>query len=135
MDSRLVNIKTRNEEILPDDQIPNAVMAGTHAYEAGTQVRVKNPYGDDVMIPAEKVPEAFRVGYSPFGVVQKYVEENDNFLGSLKVFGGQLADEALLGLPELGYDLKACARAVKRSWRGLWLRAWTIPWSPTLESS
>lgn len=114
MDSRLVNIKTRNEEILPDDQIPQAVMAGTHAYEAGTKVQVKTPWGENVMIPAEKVPEAFRVGYSPYGAVQKYVEENDNFLGDLKVFGGQLADEALLGLPELGFDLKADPLAVAK---------------------
>lgn len=108
--NELINVKSRQQDILPDDALAQAVVSGSHAYAARTRVKVMNPEGELVTIPAEMVQQAFQDGYSPYGAAQAaiddYVADNDGVLGAAKVLFGQLGDEAALGLPELVNEYK-----------------------------
>lgn len=73
-----------------------------------TDVNVINPSGEPVSIDQAQLPDALNQGYQVESkdqtyqrrAVTQYVKDNDNIAGSLKVLGGQFADEFLGGLPE-----------------------------------
>lgn len=71
-------------------------------------VYAKDKWGDKTYIHPDDVEQAAAEGYEikgEFGeAVDKYVEENAGLSGTAKVFLGQMADEAALGIPELVYD-------------------------------
>lgn len=101
----IINIESGKLETLNDDAIADAILAGTHAYPAGARVPVKNPDGQLVSIPAERVQAAFQSGYQSYGprqeAIDQAVAENDNWKGSLKVAAEGAFDEALFGVPGL----------------------------------
>lgn len=108
---KLYNTASRTvDPIDNEDELHKALLAGTHAFEAGSAINVTSPDGIFGTVPAEKAAEAVKAGYrveTPSqAAVREYVRDNQGMKGALKVGLGQLADEALLGLPELVYDHK-----------------------------
>jgi hypothetical protein len=105
---KLYNTQTRREETLPETEIQNALLSGSHSYAAGERVNVKDESGEVVSVPTENLTRAFEAGYqletASQGAVREYVDDNKGLVGSAKVALGQFADEALMGLPELIFD-------------------------------
>ena len=109
---KLYNTSTRKPEPIDDaDELHNALLGGTHSFEAGTKVDVTSPDGERGTVPAENIAEAIRSGYKvetpSQRAVREYVDANKGLGGAVKVGLGQLADEALMGLPELIMDKTA----------------------------
>ena len=105
----LYNVKNRRVENIDDqDQLHQALVSGSHSYPAGGQVRVLSPDGTPGFVPSENITSAVQGGYrvetGRQRQIREYVESNDGISGALKVGLGQMADEALVGLPELIYD-------------------------------
>lgn len=105
----LYNTKTRKIDPIDDEEaLQQALLSGTHSFEAGTKVEVLNPAGERGTVPAENVAEAIKAGYKietpTQRTVREYVRENDGLKGDLKVGLGQLVDEAALGIPEMIFD-------------------------------
>lgn len=106
--SNLYNVTTRQPEKLPEDQISDAVLQGTHSYPSDAQINVVKPSGDSVSVSGTDLPAALKAGYkletSTDGAVRDYVEDNDNLAGTAKVALGKFADEAAMGIPGLVYE-------------------------------
>lgn len=105
----LYNTTTRKIDPIDDEEaLQQALLSGTHSFEAGTKVEVLNPAGERGTVPAENVAEAIKAGYKietpTQRTVREYVRENDGLKGDLKVGLGQLVDEAALGIPEMIFD-------------------------------
>lgn len=100
---RLYNTKTRQSEVLPYDQIPDAILSGSHSYRANDLIPVISPEGDAGTIQATELVPALKNGFkleSPEqSSVREAVAENRNLSGSAKValksFGNQLMFGAL----------------------------------------
>lgn len=107
----LYNVQTREKTDFNDaEALHQAILSGSHAYQAGSYVPVVNPDGEDKEIPAEKVQEAIQSGYKIKTSVQNRVEaelakpENKGIRGAAKVFAQNAADELALGIPEMVAD-------------------------------
>jgi hypothetical protein len=104
-DNQLFNTETRQAETLPQDQIPQAIQAGTHSYKAGVRVNVVGQDGKAQSVPSEQLPQAFSEGYkleSPFeGSVRDYVDQNSGIGGAAKAFFGKGTSELAMGIPEI----------------------------------
>lgn len=105
----LFNANTRAPDPIDnEDELHQAILAGTHSFKAGALVTVTSPDGERGTVPAENVAEAVRQGFrveTPSQrAVREYVEQNKGIKGAVKVGLGQLADEAAMGLPELILD-------------------------------
>ncbi len=105
---KLFNSQTRAREELDGDELTQALASGSHAYQAGEMIEVKNQDGELGTIPSENVQKALSQGYKVVGpserAVNQYVEENKGLKGSLKVGLNQLVDEFSMGLPELVFN-------------------------------
>jgi hypothetical protein len=103
--SPLFNTTTRQPETLPFDQIPNAIISGTHSYAANATVNVVDENGKAYQLPATQLKDALGQGFkleSPKqSAVREYVDENKGLGGMAKVALGKFADEALLGIPQV----------------------------------
>lgn len=102
---------TSTRELAPiddQDQLHQAILAGTHSYKAGDLVTVKSPEGEVGTVPAEHVGQAIQAGYGvetpTQRLVREYVDQHKGIKGAAQVAAGQFADEALLGLPEMIFD-------------------------------
>lgn len=126
----LFNAQTGEKEVIEDpQQLQEALEKGTHSYKKGEKVFVRNRFGEKGYLPSEQVPEALQSGYTVQTPMQEaaheYVQENDSLSGAAKVFAGQFADEALMGIPELVYDKTADPydvakwEALKKHWSGV----------------
>src|SRR5688572_24016057 len=98
----LFNATTRAvDPIDNDDELHQAILAGTHSFKAGAQVTVTSPDGERGTVPAENLADAVRQGFrveTPSQrAVREYVDANKGVKGAVKVGLGQLADEAALG--------------------------------------
>ncbi len=105
----LFNTQTRGVDPIDDEEeLHRAILTGTHSFKAGESVAVTSPDGERGTVPSENIPEAIKAGYrveTPSQrAVREYVDQNQGLRGDLKVGLGQLADEALMGLPELILD-------------------------------
>lgn len=105
----LYNTSTRQIDQIDDEELlREAILSGSHSFPAKSKVYVTNPYGEKKYIPAEDAEAALTQGYTIHGknveIADEFVRDNDNLKGAAKVFLGQAADEALLGIPELVYD-------------------------------
>lgn len=105
----IYNVQTRRKDSIDDPvALQQAILNGTHAFSAGSQVIVKSPDGRMGKIPAEKAAEAVKAGFqietNSQRAVREYVDENKGLRGAVKVGLGQFVDEALIGLPELVYN-------------------------------
>lgn len=102
---KLFNSKTRAREELDGEALTEALASGTHAYQSGEMIQVKNLDGETGTIPSENVQKALSQGYQVIGpserAINEYVEENKGIKGTLKVGINQLIDEFALGLPEI----------------------------------
>jgi len=109
--SELLNVGTKQIEFLPDDKIQHSVLNGTHAYAAGARVKVKNPDGQLVTIPSEKVYEAFNAGYLSYGpkeeALDSYANENKGLKGDLKAAAYQFVNQSAFGIPGIVHDNEA----------------------------
>ena len=106
---RLFNTQTRELDPIDDqDALQQALLSGSHSFEAGTRVEARSPDGVLGTIPSENAAEAVRAGYKietpSQKAVRQYVDDNKGLGGAVKVAAGQMADEALMGLPELIAD-------------------------------
>lgn len=101
----LINLEHSRREVIPEDQLPNAILSGTHAFEKGDLIPVINPQGEYVKIPAEQLKEALSQNYAiqttSQQAVHNYAKENDNLSGEIKTFLGSAGDELLMHLPEI----------------------------------
>lgn len=101
---------------VPESQVEELARSGQFV-PSGT-VNVIDPEGSTVTVPGEQLKDALDQGYkietSRKRAVRKYVEENDNIKGSVKVALGQFADEALMGIPELVADAKQDSLEVEK---------------------
>ena len=109
---KLYNTGSRTvDEIDDQDALHTALASGTHSFEAGAAIDVTSPSGERGTIPAENIGEAIKAGFKvetpTQRAVREYTEANQGLKGDLKVGLGQLADEALMGLPELIFDKTA----------------------------
>lgn len=72
---------------------------------------MRNPDGKSYAVPENLVQESLNQGWQlenpQQAAVREYVSDNKGFIGSAKVFGGQLVDELALGLPEMIYNKTA----------------------------
>lgn len=120
--SQLVNVTTKKPEALPDDQIADAILTGTHSYAAGSMVKMRDDQNRLVEIPAENVQRAVQMGFQPYGpreeAVDEYKDENKGIKGDLKVAAGQFVNQSLLGIPELVAEHKADPLEMAK-WEGL----------------
>jgi len=102
--NQLYNTQTRLPETLPIEDIPNAIVAGTHAYKSGAQVNVIDPDGNAGSLTSDQLPGAFAQGYKPEtpqqGAVREYVEDNKNLAGSAKVALNAFANQATFGVAD-----------------------------------
>ena len=93
---------------ISESQVPDAVMAGDFAFQPGTDISVISPEGQSGTVKAEDLKEALQNGYKYEDSFNKSVREtaskSSGFVGGLRTFAAQAADEALMGLPETGYD-------------------------------
>jgi hypothetical protein len=107
----LYNTETQQTESLSEDQLESAILNGTHNFLPGDSINVINPAGDAVAIPTDNIKKALESGYkietAYQGAINDYVDENAGLKGAAKVALGQIADEALFGIPETIYDEKA----------------------------
>jgi hypothetical protein len=107
---KLFNTITRKAETLQDDQLDQAILQGTHSFPAGSRINVVDENGNAASVAAEELKDAIEQGYSiekpKQQAVREYVEDNQGVKGAAKVFLGQAADEALLGIPEIIADKK-----------------------------
>lgn len=102
---KLFNTQTREVDEIDDEEgLKNALLTGTHSYESGAQVSVRNADGELGTVPSENIVKALQSGFSVETPTQRqvreYVDANKGMKGALKVGLGQLGDEALMGLPE-----------------------------------
>jgi hypothetical protein len=110
----LINAQTGKPDVLPDDQIDQAILNKTHYFPKGTQVNVRSAVNPDSMeaggsFSSDDLYDALSSGEytieSPDkGAVRQAVEENRNIGGSIKVALGQFADEFGGGLGEIALD-------------------------------
>jgi hypothetical protein len=105
----LFNSQTRKPESLPEDQIEQALLSGTHGYQVTDRINVKKRDGKTVSIPGSELNEALQSGEYSLELptqtaVREYVDENKGIGGQLKTAVMQFADEALMGVPELIAD-------------------------------
>lgn len=109
--AKIYNTKTRQEEVLPAEQVGEAILAGTHSYGVDDRVDVRDSKGKSWNVPSKDVPGMLKDGYSietpEQAAVREYVKDNKGLKGTAKVALGQFADEALMGLPEIVYDHSA----------------------------
>lgn len=107
----LYNVQTRQPEELDGPDLQKALSAGTHAYKANELVKVKFPDGDIQDVPGSNITKVLSIGAEvetpSQRAVREYLKDNEGAKGAAKVFLGQLADEGLMGLPELIFDHKA----------------------------
>jgi hypothetical protein len=103
--AKLYNVKTRQAETLPVEQVEDAILSGTHSYRVKDRVDVLDDQGKSWNAPATELKSLLQSGYkleSPDqAAVREYVKENKGLKGAAKVALGQFADEALMGLPEI----------------------------------
>lgn len=109
---KLYNTATRALDPIDDEEaLHQALLTGTHSFEAGAAIDVTSPDGERGTVPSENVGEAVRAGYKvetpSQRAVREYVDEHKGLKSALGVGLGQLADEAALGLPELIMDKTA----------------------------
>jgi hypothetical protein len=107
----LFNAQTRKPESLPEDQIEQALLSGTHGYQVTDRINVKKRDGSTVSLPGSELNEALQSGEYSIEMptqtaVREYVDENKGLGGQLKTAVMQFADEALMGVPELVADKK-----------------------------
>jgi hypothetical protein len=104
----LYNAQTRKPETLPEDEIPQAILAGTHSYEENARINVVNADGEAQSVPATQLKDALGQGYRLEGAMEagarQYAEENSGFAGAAKVFAAKAGDEALMGIPGIVYE-------------------------------
>lgn len=107
----LFNSTTNAPEILPETEIQNAILKGTHFYDAKERINVRDQQGKTFDLPSNQLLTALQNGFSletaTQGAVREYVKDNKGIKGAIKVGLGQFADEALMGIPETAYDLTA----------------------------
>ncbi len=95
------------------EEIKKKIASGQVLVKKGTKsVNIVDADGKGVgSVDVADLPSMLDEGYTietPFQKqVNDYVDENKGVVGALKVGAGQLADELLLGLPELAYDKSA----------------------------
>jgi hypothetical protein len=108
--AELYNTQTRQPEGLPDDQISQAVLAGTHSYAADDKVNVVDPHGKVGSVDASQLQSALSQGFKVEGKfnqsVREYQEDNKGLKGDVKVALGKFADEATMGIAGLIYEKK-----------------------------
>jgi hypothetical protein len=93
---------------VPESQIEDLVKSGDFSFAPGQRVNVINPAGETVSLPSEELKDALNNGYqyeTAFGgAVREKASESKGFSGAIQTFAAQAADEALMGIPEMGYD-------------------------------
>lgn len=106
--NELFNVGTRKPETLPFEQIPKAILDGTHSYAANSKINVVDESGQSFNLPSTQLRDALKEGYrleSPRETaIREYVAENKGSGGAAKVFAAKAGDEALMGIPGLIYD-------------------------------
>ena len=107
----LYNAQTRKPESLPEDQIEQALLSGTHGYSVNDKVNVRKKDGSTVSLPGSELNDALASGEYSIELprqtaVREYVDENKGIGGQLKTAVMQFADEALMGIPEQIADVK-----------------------------
>jgi hypothetical protein len=107
----LYNARTRQPETLPEEDLHDSILSGTHSYPAGTDVNVVDGSGKPFAVKAEELQNALSDGYqieSPKQyAARKYAEENAGAEGALKAFAAKAADEAALGIPGVIFEKTA----------------------------
>jgi len=93
---------------VPESQVEESVLNGSFSFPKGSTINVINPQGETVSIPSEEAKDAFEQGYkyetSFQGAVRNAADKYTPMQKAFSAFAGQAADEALMGVPELGYD-------------------------------
>ncbi len=102
-----------------ESEIEAAILDGTFAFPDDQEVSVIDRDGNIGTIPGSQIKTAiqsqgYRLEKSADRAIREYVEENQGLGGQAKVALGQLADEALLGIPETIIDATADPLDVKK---------------------
>lgn len=102
--SKLFNRQTMKSELLPADQLEEAVKSGTHFYKKGTPLTVKSPDDGSIFeVQAEDLQDMLNAGYqlesAKEAAIREFVDApgNQGLEGALKVFGRSALDEATFG--------------------------------------
>lgn len=108
----LFDTQTRKVAPIDDqDQLHQAILAGTHAFKKGESVTVTSPDGEVGTVPAEHVGSAIQAGYGvetpTQRAVREFVDQHKGLKGAAQVALGQFADEAAFGLPEMIFNKTA----------------------------
>lgn len=108
---KLFNVKTRKQEKLADDQLQQAIIDGTHAFQKKDTINVLNAEGELHTVEGSDLKQALESGFNietpKQGAAREFVAKNKGLSAAADVAIGQFADEALLGLPELIFDKTA----------------------------
>lgn len=108
----LYNVSTRQPEQLDGADLQIALSQGTHAYELGQTVKLFDPKNPDSRyeVDSQNVMGAMKQGFQVVTpsqqAVDDYVKQNSGAIGGAKVFLGEMANQALLGIPGIIYDKK-----------------------------
>lgn len=115
----LYNLQTNKIEKLPEDQIQNAIAAGTHSYGANDMLNIKDTdTGEWGHVPGDQLPKYLASGkYHLETPTEKatndYIDENQGLKGDAKVFIAKGLNQLALGLPDIAaqynldpFDLK-----------------------------
>lgn len=106
----LYNTESGLAESVPDDELEDAYLSGTHFLKADNDVNLIAPDTSTRVVPPTKVAELLQAGWSFERKEQQALREfraekqDGGLLSSLGTFGKQAANQALLGLPEFVAD-------------------------------
>lgn len=106
----LYNSESGLAETVPDDQLEEAYLSGTHFLKADTDVDLIAPDTSTRIVPVAKVADLLQAGWTFERKDQQALREyraekqDEGILGALGTFGKQAANQALMGLPEFIAD-------------------------------
>lgn len=108
MPIQLYNTQSLAPETIPDDQISDAVLSGSHSFKAGTTVPLIDQYGEPYQVSAEELPEALQSGYKvetpTMQMKREFLNKYSGLKGDALVGAGQAINQLGFGTPKIAAE-------------------------------